>query len=243
MIEVKNISKVFKLPHEKHKTFFHKLTGTLRSSFRYEEFYALNNVSFNVNQGEFLGVVGRNGSGKTTLLRIIAGIYKPTSGVVNVNEIMNTFLEIGVGFQSDFTCRENVYINGALLGFSRKEMDKRFSDILHFAELEKFADAKLIHLSSGMQVRLAFSIAMQVDAPIFLVDEIFAVGDNPFQQKCKKLFWEYKRQGKTVLFVSHDLDSILEYCDRVVILENGVLVKQGTPSETIAYYTKEVLKK
>lgn len=243
MIEVKNISKVFKLPHEKHKTFFHKLTGTFRSSFRYEEFYALNNVSFKINQGEFLGVVGRNGSGKTTLLRIIAGIYKPTTGVVSVNGIMNTFLEIGVGFQSDFTCRENVYINGALLGFSRKEIDKRFDDIMQFAELEKFIDINLNKLSAGMQIRLAFSIAMQSTAPILLVDEIFAVGDSNFQQKCHNVFRRYKKNGKTILFVSHDLNSIQEYCNRVLVLEQGKIVNEGTAADMINYYNENILAK
>jgi ABC-type polysaccharide/polyol phosphate transport system ATPase subunit len=243
MISVVNISKKFKIPHERSKTLFHKLTGVFKSQYLYEEFFALNEITFKINGGEFLGIIGRNGSGKTTLLRIIAGIYRPTTGTVTVEDEITPFLELGIGFQGDFSCRENIYINGALLGFSRREMDSRFKQIMEFSELEKFADIKLNKLSAGMQIRLAFSIAMQSTAPILLVDEIFAVGDSNFQQKCRDVFREYKKNGRTVLFVSHDMNSIQEYCNRVLVLEQGKIVKEGSASGMINYYHENILAK
>lgn len=243
MIEVNDVSKMFKIPHEKTRTLFHKLTGLFQSAYRYEEFYALKEINFTIKQGEFVGIIGRNGSGKTTLLRIIAGIYKPTSGKIKVHDEITPFLEIGVGFQGDFTTRENIYINGALLGFSRKEMDKRFDNLIEFAELKKFTDIKLNKLSAGMQVRLAFTIAIQSSAPILLVDEVIAVGDINFQKKCKDVFRDFKKNGRTVLFVSHDLNSIQEYCDRALVLEHGQVVNEGSPRDMIKYYQEQVLAK
>jgi ABC-type polysaccharide/polyol phosphate transport system ATPase subunit len=241
MIAADNVTKVFRIPHEKTKTLFHQLASVLHSSYRYEEFYALRNVSLEVKSGEFCGIIGRNGSGKTTLLRIIAGIYRPTSGTVRVHSDITPMLEIGVGFHGDFSCRDNIYINGALLGFSRRDMNKRFKQIIEFAELERFADAKLEQLSSGMRVRLAFSIAIQSEAPILVVDEVLAVGDTVFQQKCREVFWRFKRQGRTVLFVSHDLNAVIEYCDKAILMHEGRIVNEGLPSNIVRYYQTKIL--
>lgn len=224
MIRVDHITKKFVVPHQVTKTLFHKLTSAFHPAYDYEEFFALKDVSFEVGRGEFVGIMGRNGSGKTTLLRIIAGIYQPTSGSCVVQEEISPLLELGLGFQPRLTCRDNIFIYGALLGFTRKEIARRKESILQFAELERFADAPLDHLSSGMKVRLAFSIAMQSPAPIMLVDEVLAVGDAIFQQKCREVFWQFKREGRTILLVSHDPSAIKEYCNRVLILNDGVLV-------------------
>ncbi|RCK71809.1 MAG: Polysaccharide ABC transporter, ATP-binding protein [Ignavibacteriae bacterium] len=242
MIEVERVSKIFKIPHERTKTLFHKLSGVFRATYNYEEFYAVRDVSLKVNQGEFIGIIGKNGSGKTTLLRLISRILEPTGGRISVAQDIAPFLEIGLGFQIDFTTRENIFINGALLGFSRSELKKRFDDIVEFAGLEKFVDTKLNKLSAGMQVRLAFSIAIQSEAPILIVDEVLAVGDMIFQQKCKDVFWKYKKQGRTVLFVSHDMNLIKEYCDRVFIMHEGSIVKEGNPIEMVSFYQDKFLK-
>lgn len=230
MITVQNLTKSFKIPHQVTRTLFHKLTSSLYSSYEYEELYALKNISLDVKKGEFLGIMGRNGSGKTTLLRVIAGIYRPTSGTCKVEADRAPLLELGLGFQSRLTCRDNIFIYGALLGFTRGEIQSRYNDIMQFAELAKFADMSLDQLSSGMKVRLAFSIAIQSPAPILLVDEVLAVGDVVFQKKCREVFWKFKKEGRTVLFVSHDMNAIREFCDRVVVLQNGTLVTEGSPS-------------
>ena len=224
MISLRNVSKVFRLPHQVTKTLYHRLTGGLAGGYDYEEFYALRNVTLDVRRGEFLGIMGPNGSGKTTLLRIIAGVYRPTSGSCVVNGEVSPLLELGLGFQPRLTCRDNIFIYGALLGFPREEMKKRYEGILKFAELERFADASLEHLSSGMRVRLAFSIAIQSEAPILLVDEVLAVGDAIFQQKCRDVFRQYKLEGRTVVLVSHDVSVVKEYCDRVVNFDAGRMV-------------------
>lgn len=224
MISVQKVSKIFRIPHRVSRTLYHRLTGGLTGGYDYEEFYALRDISLNVRKGEFLGIMGPNGSGKTTLLRIIAGVYRPTSGSCVVNGEVSPLLELGLGFQPRLTCRDNIFIYGALLGFPREEMKKRYEGILKFAELERFADAPLEHLSSGMKVRLAFSIAIQSEAPILLVDEVLAVGDAIFQQKCREVFRAYKHDGRTVVLVSHDMATVKEYCDRMVGLEQGSMI-------------------
>ncbi len=242
MVTVENISKVFEVPHERTKTLFHKLTSVFHAAYEYEQFYALHNVSFRVERGEFFGIMGRNGSGKTTLLRIIAGVYRPTAGVYNVLGGISPFIEIGVGFQARLSCKDNIFIYGALLGFSRREMEIRYKDIMHFAELERFADAPLDRLSSGMKVRLAFATAIQSDAPVLLVDEVLAVGDKVFQQKCRDVFWKFKKEGRTVLFVSHDPGAVKEYCDRALVLESGDVVSEGKPDAMVDFYQRQVLR-
>lgn len=223
MIILQNVSKVFKIPHQVTKTLYHRLTGGFGGGYDYEELYALRDVTLDVHQGEFLGIMGPNGSGKTTLLRIIAGVFRPTAGSCVVEGEVSPLLELGLGFQPRLTCRDNIFIYGALLGFPREEMKKRYEGILKFAELERFSDMPLDHLSSGMKMRLAFSIAIQSAAPILLVDEVLAVGDAIFQQKCREVFWQFKKEGRTVLLVSHDPGAVKEYCDRVVELDQGTL--------------------
>jgi lipopolysaccharide transport system ATP-binding protein len=237
MIEVENLSKIFRIPHAKKATLFHNILSVATRRYDYEEFFALNDVSFHIKEGEFVGIIGRNGSGKSTLLKILSHIYLPTSGRVNINKEIFPLLELGVGFQTDFTVRDNIYIYGSLLGFSRKQMTKKLDEILSFADLERFADAKLEKLSTGMQMRLGFSIAIQSIAPIMLVDEVLAVGDNVFAEKCRTVFWDLKKKGTTILFVSHDMGSIKEYCDEVMIMNQGKIVDRGGPEQMVEKYT------
>lgn len=241
MIRLDNVSKVFQIPHEKTKTLFHKLLSVANRGYTYEKFYAVKNVSLQVKEGEFLGIIGRNGSGKSTLLRMIAGIYRPTEGRVFVNEEITPLLELGLGFDNDFSCKDNIYVYGALLGYSRKQMNVMVDDILAFAELEKFADAKLDTLSSGMRVRLAFSIAIQCIAPVILVDEVMAVGDSVFNQKCRQVFKQFKAEGRTIVFVSHSMALVKEFCDRILVINDGEIVNQGNPDEMTEFYAKSIL--
>ncbi len=202
----------------------------LRSRQPKNKFHALKGVSFEVKKGEFFGIVGRNGSGKSTLLKILAGIYQPTDGSVKTDGKLVPFIELGVGFNPELTGKENVYLNGALLGFSKKEVDARYKDIVEFAELEDFMDQRLKNYSSGMQVRLAFSVATRAQADILLIDEVLAVGDADFQRKCFDYFKALKKSGVTVVFVTHDMSAVKEYCDRVILVEDGVIRSEGDAS-------------
>jgi ABC-type polysaccharide/polyol phosphate transport system ATPase subunit len=233
---------VFEIPHEKTKTLFHKLLSFSNRGYTYEELFAVKDVSLNVKPGEFLGIIGKNGSGKSTLLRLIAGIYRPSKGTVRVNEEITPLLELGLGFDNDFSCKDNIYVYGALLGYSRKRMNAMVDGILAFAELEKFADTKLENLSSGMRTRLAFSIAIQSVTPVILLDEVLAVGDLVFKKKCETVITSFKREGKTILFVSHQPDSIRKYCDRVAVMDKGELIGVGHPEAMIELYEKTILK-
>ena len=241
MISVHNLSKVFRIPHAKTATLYHNLLSIIGGSYTYEEFFALQKVTFSVAQGEFVGIIGRNGSGKSTLLKILSRIYQPTSGTFSIGSEVYPLLELGIGFQPDFTVRDNLFIYGSFLGFTRKEMNEKLGGILEFGDLQRFADARLDTLSSGMKVRLAFSIAMQAHADVYLVDEVLAVGDTIFQQKCRQVFWQYKEAGKTVVFVSHDMAAVNEYCDRVFVMDEGSMKFSGLPSDAISYYKKNVL--
>lgn len=241
MIVLENISKVFRIPHETTKTLFHKILSLSKQAYTYEDLYAVKNVNLRVAEGEFLGIIGRNGSGKSTLLRVIAGIYQPTAGTVQVNQEISPLLELGLGFDNSFSCRDNIYVYGALLGFSRKQMQRKVEEILRFAELERFGDAKLDMLSSGMRTRLAFAIAVQSFAPIVLVDEVLAVGDKIFKEKCRAVFQRLKAEGRTVVLVSHDPGAIQEYCTRVVVMNDGALLRDGNAAEMIQYYHDQVL--
>jgi ABC-type polysaccharide/polyol phosphate transport system ATPase subunit len=238
MISVRNLAKVFKIPHARKTTLFHKVVSIATRNYDYEEFYAVKDVSFEVRKGEFVGIVGRNGSGKSTLLKLLSRIYQPSSGEVIIRDNVFPLLELGVGFQPDFSVRENIYLYGSLLGFKRAEMNRKLKEILTFAELERFLDARLERLSTGMQVRLAFAIAIQSVTPILLVDEVLAVGDAVFQEKCRKVFWDFKSNGKTILFVSHDAASVKEYCDRVMVMDQGVLCFDGKPDDGLAFYNE-----
>ena len=237
-VKVENISKVFKLPHEKQ--------ASLKSSFinfrprkkTYELQQALKDVSFEIKEGEFFGIVGRNGSGKSTMLKLLAGIYTPTAGRLRVRGSLTPFIELGVGFNPELTGRENVFLNGALLGFSRKEMQVMYDGIVQFAELERFMDQKLKNYSSGMEVRLAFSIAIKVSSDILLLDEVLAVGDAAFQKKCFDYFRKLKKDKKTVVFISHDMNAVREYCDRAILIEKGGILKSGPADKVAQEYTK-----
>jgi ABC-2 type transport system ATP-binding protein len=225
-IKVEHLSKSFILPQEKHTSLKSAFIHFYRRR-RYEKQQALNNVTFDVREGEFFGIVGRNGSGKSTLLKLLAGIYTPTAGKIYVNGTLVPFIELGVGFNMELTGRENVYLNGALLGFNRKEMRGMYKDIVEFAELERFMDQKLKNYSSGMQVRLAFSIAIRAHSDILLLDEVLAVGDLAFQQKCFDYFEKLKRERRTVVLVTHDMNNIEKFCDRAMLINNGELVMIG----------------
>lgn len=235
-ISVDKVEKVFRLPHERHFTLKQAILNWHRKS--YESFVALKDVSFEIKQGEFFSVVGRNGSGKSTLLKIMAGIYVPTTGGVKVYGQLTPFIELGVGFNMELSGRDNVFLNGTILGLAHKQIEKKYEDIVAFAELGQFMDQKLKNYSSGMQVRLAFSIAIQAQTDILLVDEVLAVGDVAFQQKCFGVFEDIKQQGKTVVFVSHDLPTIERLSDRVLVLEHGRNHGIFDPKTAAAEYAK-----
>lgn len=240
-IKVDGVYKDFKLPHEKAgsvKNVFTNMLHTISASRTYTEQHALRDINFEIKKGEFFGIVGRNGSGKSTLLKIIAGIYQPTKGNVTVKGKLVPFIELGVGFNAELTGRENVYLNGALLGFSKKEIDAMYESIVDFAELEKFMDQKLKNYSSGMQVRLAFSMAIRAEADILLIDEVLAVGDADFQRKCFDYFKKLKKAKKTVVFVSHDMDAIREYCDKAVLINENHIVATGSADSIAQAYNK-----
>ncbi len=235
---VKNLHKSFKLPHEQHSGIKQLLINTLKRKRGYEVQHVLNDLSFDIKKGEFFGIVGRNGSGKSTLLKILAGIYVPDKGLVNIIGNLTPFIELGVGFNPELTGRENVFLNGALLGFSRTEMEKMYSEIVEFAELKKFMDQKLKNYSSGMQVRLAFSIAIRANTPILLIDEVLAVGDSEFQNKCYVQFRRMKDEGKTIIFVTHDMSAVERFCDRVLVLQHGKIRGIYAPSKAAAIYQR-----
>lgn len=236
-ISVQNVSKSFLIPHERRTTLKEHFVGLLRKT-SYEKFDALHDVSFDVKKGEFLGIIGHNGSGKSTLLKILASIYTPTKGSVCVAGRLSPFLELGVGFNPELTGRENVYLNGTVLGLSKKQIDQRYNEIVAFSELDRFMDLKVKNYSSGMFVRLAFSVAIQVNADILLLDEVLAVGDAAFQEKCFSIFHKLKKEKKTIVFVSHALGIIEKFCDRVVLLNEGRVVSVGEPKKTIYDYTQ-----
>jgi len=238
-IRVDSVSKNFVLPHEKVDSVKSLFTQPFKKRQNSETQHALKNISFEVKKGEFFGIVGRNGSGKSTLLKIIAGIYKPNEGRVDVNGRLVPFIELGVGFNPELTGRENVALNGALMGFSPAEIKAKYEDIVDFAELERFMDQKLKNYSSGMQVRLAFSVAtILAESDILLIDEVLAVGDADFQRKCFEYFKDLKRAGKTVVFVTHDMGAVIEYCDRAILINDNKLVKRGTSEEIAVAYRK-----
>ncbi len=216
VIRLEHVSKAFKIPHDRKTGIKSFVLGLFMGSHSYEQFYALKDVSLSVKKGEFLGIIGSNGSGKSTLLKLIAGVIQPTRGSVAVKGKISPFLELGVGFQGELTVKENIYLYGCLLGMDYKELSKRFTSIVSFAGLEKFIDTKLKNLSSGMIARLGFSIAIQVDADILLVDEVLAVGDADFQKKCYETFTRFKKEGKTIILVSHDKQIIHKFSDRII---------------------------
>ncbi len=237
-VELENVTKNFRIYHEKRNTVFEHMTNIFNRSNHFEELTVLKDVSFSVKQGEMFGVIGRNGAGKTTLLRLIAGIFKPDKGIIRTNGSIIPLLELGTGFQPDLTARDNIILYGIILGFSRKAITEKIDDILKFAELEKFADTKIKNFSSGMYSRLAFSTAVQVDPDILLVDEVLAVGDLPFQQKSFEAFMSFRKRGKTILYVSQNLESVKSLCDRALLLHEGRMQSVGSPDAVIDAYMK-----
>lgn len=235
-IQVVNVDKMYKL--------YDKPTDRLKESLGfsrkkcYREHYALKNVSFDVKKGETVGIIGTNGSGKSTILKIITGVLNPTGGQVVVDGRISALLELGAGFNGEYTGVENVYLNGTMIGFSKEEIDAKLQDILDFADIGDFVNQPVKTYSSGMFVRLAFAVAINIDPEILIVDEALSVGDVFFQSKCYHKFEEFKKMGKTILFVSHDLGSIGKYCDRVVLLNKGIKLNEGSPKEMIDIYKK-----
>jgi ABC-type polysaccharide/polyol phosphate transport system ATPase subunit len=236
-VRVADVSKSFKLPHQHYSTLKERALHPFRSK-SYDELRAVRDVSFEIEQGEFFGIVGRNGSGKSTLLKLLAGIYEVDDGGIEINGRLSPFIELGVGFNPDLTARENVVINAIMLGLTRKQARDRFDEIIAFAELEEFLDLKLKNYSSGMAVRLGFAVAIQVDADILLIDEVLAVGDAAFQQKCFDQFEALKDAGKTIVFVTHDMASVEHFCDRAMLLDRGELVEIGEPSTVARRYNQ-----
>jgi len=235
-IIVDNVSKKFRIPHEKKSTVFQNIVGLIKRQFDYEEFWALKDVGFEVGKGEALGIIGRNGSGKSTLLKIMARVLYPDSGSISLDGKVASFLQLGVGFQPELTARENIYIYSSILGISRKEVNKVYDDILDFAELKKFENMKLKNFSSGMSLRLAFSTAIHAVPDTLLIDEVFAVGDESFQKKCRDKMNQFKAEGKTIVFVSHSLDSVKELCQRTMLLNEGRIVSMGDTEKVINDY-------
>lgn len=235
-IEVRNVTKSFKIFHEKRNSLYEYLVSFLDKKRTFEELTVLQNVSFSVKKGEMLGIIGFNGSGKTTLLKIIGRIYSPDQGAVITKGKVTPFLELGTGFNGELTARDNIIIYGVILGFTKKEIEQKIDDIAKFAEIEKFVDTKLKNFSSGMNARLAFSTAMQVNADIMLVDEVLAVGDISFQEKSFNAFMEFKRKGKTIVFVSHAIDQIQRLCDKVIWIHDGIICGYGDPVHVVEEY-------
>ena len=234
-IVVDSISKTFRVPEERVHTLKERALHPLRRS-RHESFKALHDISFQVRRGEFFGIAGRNGSGKSTLLKCLAGIYGVDQGRIWMDGRLSTFIELGVGFNQDLAARDNVILNGIMMGLSPREARRRVDEVIDFAELREFEELKLKNYSSGMHVRLAFSVAIQVDADVLLVDEVLAVGDAAFQQKCFDVFHRMRDEGRTIVFVTHDMGSLNRFCHRALLLERGEMVHIGEPHEVADRY-------
>jgi len=236
-VSVEGVNKTFRLPHSSQSTLKERVLHPLESR-NFDELHALREVSFDVRRGEFFGIVGRNGSGKSTLLKCLAGIYSLDSGRIDVTGRLSPFIELGVGFHPEMTARENVTINAIMLGLTRRQARERFDQIIEFAELEEFVDLRLKNYSSGMTVRLAFAVAVQVDADVLLVDEVLAVGDASFQTKCFDQFERLKAEGRTILFVTHDMSTVERFCDRAMLIERGRIVNVGDPEDISREYSE-----
>jgi len=235
-ITVKNLSKTFRLPQERRGTLRERLMKLHYRNDRKDR-RTLDNISFEIQRGEFFGIIGRNGSGKSTLLKILAGIYKPDKGgEIQIHGRIAPMLELGVGFNLELTGRENVYLNATILGLTKKEIHARYEDIVRFAELENFMELQVKHYSSGMAVKLAFAVAAQIDAPIMLLDEVLAVGDFVFQEKCFAYFEECKRQGKTIILVTHNPQTMERFADRAMLIHQSHISVMGDPYQVLERY-------
>lgn len=245
MIKIENVSMKFNLGIEKEfsikQAFVNFFSGKNKNKKKNEEFWALRDVNFNINKGEVIGLIGSNGAGKSTLLKVVSGVMKPTEGKVEVHGVISPMIELGAGFDGNLTARENIYLNGAILGYSKEFLDSKFDEIVEFSELKDFLEVPVKNFSSGMTAKLAFSIATIVNPEILIVDEILSVGDIKFQEKSKNKMMEMIKGGTTVLYVSHSLQSIKELCTRVVWLEHGKVIKIGDTKEICdEYYKKQM---
>ncbi|HEL2027061.1 ABC transporter ATP-binding protein [Streptococcus suis] len=235
-VKVEHVSKYFKLPTESTQSLRTALVNRFKGIKGYKKQHVLRDINFEVEEGDFFGIVGRNGSGKSTLLKIISQIYVPEQGKATVNGKLVSFIELGVGFNPELTGKENVYLNGAMLGFTQKEIDDMYDDIVDFAELGEFMNQKLKNYSSGMQVRLAFSVAIKAQGDVLILDEVLAVGDEAFQRKCNDYFMERKKSGKTTILVTHDMSAVKKYCNKAVLIENGLVKAYGEPFDVAGQY-------
>jgi len=244
VIQVEDLWKKFKIPHERRTTILENIAGALQilegKRFTYEEFWALKAINFTVNYGESIGVVGENGSGKSTLLKVIANILRPNRGRVKASGKIAPILELGVGFHPDLTVKENALIYGSIMGLKNSEVKKRMNSILKFSDLERFKDAKLKNLSSGMQMRLGFSVAIETEPDIFLIDEALQVGDREFRQKCLNEFKEFKAEKKTIILVSHALDLVKAFCEKTLFLSRGEMINFGETETVVGEYVRRV---
>jgi len=238
-ILVEKVTKRFRIPTERKITIYENLIGLLRGgAHAYEVFDALQDVSFSVKHGETFGVIGPNGCGKSTLLKVLAGVLYPDSGRVKINGKIAPFLELGVGFQPELSARDNVYLYGAIMGLTHKDVDSRYEEIMDFSELRRFENMKLRNFSSGMYVRLAFATAIQTDPDVILVDEVLSVGDESFQKKCGEKIDEIRRAGKTILLVSHSLDTVRSLCSRCLLMKSGKMMALGETEDVLAEYER-----
>jgi homopolymeric O-antigen transport system ATP-binding protein len=239
-IRVSHVTQRFRLIHERPDTLRELFAKFLRHSAEYHDFDAVRDISFSVRRGEMVGIIGRNGSGKSTLLKIVAGVYRPTAGEVHVDGTIAPMIELGAGFHSDLTGRENVLLNGLLLGYSKQEMQEREQSILEFADIGDFIDSPVKQYSSGMYTRLAFAVATEVNPDILVVDEILAVGDAGFQGKCLNRLQRFREANKTILLVTHSMGQIVEYCNRAILLDRGQMIADGHPEEVVEMYKARV---
>lgn len=236
VVKVENVTQRFRVIHERPDTLRELFSKFLRHKVDFHDFDALKNVSLEVSSGQMMGVIGRNGSGKSTLLKIIAGVYKPTAGHVRVKGTLAPLIELGAGFHHELTGRENILVNGLLMGYSKAEMQQREASIIEFAEIGEFIDAPVKQYSSGMHMRLAFAVATEVDPDILIIDEILAVGDASFQKKCFARIRRFRESGKTILFVTHNMQQILDNCDHAILLEHGAVIASGDPADVVDCY-------
>src|SRR5271157_451798 len=239
-IRLENVTQRFRVIQERPDTLRELFSKFFHHQSHYHDFDAVKNVSFEVPQGEMLGLIGRNGSGKSTLLKIIAGVYRPTAGRVTVKGSLAPLIELGAGFHHELTGRENILLNGLLMGYSKREMQEREQRIIDFAEIGDFIDSPVKQYSSGMYTRLAFSVATEIDPEILLIDEILAVGDAPFQEKCFERLRNFRKAGKTILFVSHAMNQVAAQCDRAILIDHGSIMADGHPDEVIEVYRSSV---
>lgn len=235
-IQFANVTQQFRVIQERPDTLRELVSKFLRHNVSYHDFHAVRNVTLNISKGQTVGLIGRNGSGKSTLLKIAAGVYKPTKGSVQVSGTLAPLIELGAGFHHELTGRENILLNGLLMGYSKREMEERAAGIIEFAEIGEFMDAPVKQYSSGMYMRLAFAVATEINPEILLIDEILAVGDTPFQQKCFERIHSFQKAGKTIMLVSHSMSEIEEHCDRAILLDHGAVMAEGSPGDVIEVY-------